>query len=527
MAEVFISYKREERPKVKSLVSILERLGLSVWFDEEISAGDPFNREIDARLKAAKAAVVCWSQAAVESDWVHAEADRARSLGIYASVFLEACELPVPFNALHAADLTTWSGAMRHDGLRQLVDKLAKLTGRPLTKRYVEECQSETSEVERRLAEQSSPDEEPEEPEIAPPVLAQHILRQVAGIQHTGSKELSALLAQASFEEEILSSPRTKWVVCADEPAPDFAPVHAKWTPSLKDALDRADEGDFIVVLPGVYRGRFEIKKDVRVVGFGYKEGRPVLTGDAQTVVVELRGSPRIENLSIESRDPGYALQVHVDATPIIVRCVIERQQLAKDHNPALWVSGNGNPTFVACTIWGGSCPAVQFATRGQGVFMSSDIFASDADAAVIQGGCRPQFRRCSVLANGGHAVVSKSNAGATFENCALRASGASTIVNLDSAYSKFIGNRLSVRNGSLVEVRGAAFGRFERNRLEPDPEAKADGAAVRRRGFLPRRRRPTLHAPAIAVSPLHRASFAKNIFPDGSEAKPNVVAVN
>ena len=324
-----------------------------------------------------------------------------------------------------------------------------------------------------------------------------------------------------------LANGRTKWIVADQDRAPASPPQHATLVTSLQEALRRAEDGDCIAIFPGVYRGRFNISKDIRLVGFGNKDDRAVLTGDDQAVVVDVEGSPRIENLVIESRDPGHALRVCVDAAPIFVRCVIERQQIAKDHKACLHISGGANPTFLACTIWGGYCPAVHFATKGNGVFQSTDVFAREADAIVVQGGCRPRFDRCSISASDGHAVVNKTNASALFENCSLKATGCSTVVNFDNAYSKFIANRLSVRNGSLIEIKDFGVGRFERNRLEPDPEAAvlSQMQAVERKRLFPRKDRLRPIPPPIAVSVRHRARFAQNLLPDGSEATPTVFA--
>jgi hypothetical protein len=530
MADVFVSYKREEREKVQGLVKALERLELNVWFDYDLAAGDAFGREINAQLGTAKAAIVCWSKSAVESDWVHAEADKARSLGTYASIVLEDCELPVPFNALHAADLSTWSGAMRHDGFRQLIDKLAKLTKMPLATRYAKACDEEENAAERELAKQGAVESEPEaEPETsaAPANAGSHLLERLGQVDRPGAKGVASVLAQLSFEEEILGNPRTKWIVADGERQAISAPAHATMLNSLREALEQADDGDCIVILPGVHRGRFNVDKNVRLVGFGNKDERAVLSGDDQNVVVELDGAPRLENLVIESRYPGHALRICVDAIPTIVRCVIERQQIAKDHKAALHVSGGANPTFLASTIWGGYCPAIHFAGTAAGRFASTDVFASEAEAIVVQGGCKPRFDRCAISATNGHAVVNKTNASALFESCSLKATGFSTVVNFEGAYSRFVANRMTVRSGSLIEIKASGFGRFERNRLEPDPDRVAQLTAQERerKKLFPNKALLKQIPPPIAVASHHKARFVQNVLPDGTEAKPVVAS--
>jgi hypothetical protein len=74
MADVFLSYKREERAAVDRLAAALRGLGVEVLFDARLSAGESFSDEIDREVKAARAVLVCWSPGAAGSQWVKAEA---------------------------------------------------------------------------------------------------------------------------------------------------------------------------------------------------------------------------------------------------------------------------------------------------------------------------------------------------------------------------------------------------------------------------------------------------------------------
>ena len=61
MADVFISYAREDRPFAARLAHRLEAGGRSVWWDREILPGKDFAELIAAELARAKAVVVIWS----------------------------------------------------------------------------------------------------------------------------------------------------------------------------------------------------------------------------------------------------------------------------------------------------------------------------------------------------------------------------------------------------------------------------------------------------------------------------------
>jgi formylglycine-generating enzyme required for sulfatase activity len=130
MAEVFISYSQKDRALIAPIVAALKELGVDVWYDPEILPGQSFGAVILARLKEAKAVLVCWTPEATASDWVKGEADYARKLGAYVPVFIAPCELEPPFNRIHTADLSQWKGARDDPAWLKLVSRLAQLIGR-------------------------------------------------------------------------------------------------------------------------------------------------------------------------------------------------------------------------------------------------------------------------------------------------------------------------------------------------------------------------------------------------------------
>src|SRR5512133_256929 len=104
MADIFVSYAREDRPKVQLLAEAFEGRGWSVWWDRQLSAGQHFERLIETQLKAARCVVVLWSAAAVESDWVQDEAAYARDRQRLVPAWLEPVDLPFRFARLYTVD---------------------------------------------------------------------------------------------------------------------------------------------------------------------------------------------------------------------------------------------------------------------------------------------------------------------------------------------------------------------------------------------------------------------------------------
>lgn len=128
--DVFISYKRDERAEVLAIARRLEALKLRVWFDADMRSGTAFDTEIDRQVRGAKAVLVCWSPGAVASDWVRGEATIGRQRNVLAAAILKHCDLPAPFNLVHADDLTAGADPSNPEWLR-LVERIGMLTGRP------------------------------------------------------------------------------------------------------------------------------------------------------------------------------------------------------------------------------------------------------------------------------------------------------------------------------------------------------------------------------------------------------------
>ena len=81
MADLFLSYSQKDKPTVEQLSKRFEDRGYSVWWDVELLPGNHFRKKIELALHEARAVVVLWSEHAINSDYVEAEAETARSLG--------------------------------------------------------------------------------------------------------------------------------------------------------------------------------------------------------------------------------------------------------------------------------------------------------------------------------------------------------------------------------------------------------------------------------------------------------------
>lgn len=108
MADVFVSYARQDKARVAPVVAAIEARGWSVWWDPEITPGQEFDDQIDAEIASARAVLVVWTPTSVVSRWVRGEAREAAERNILVPVRFDQARLPMDVRAIHTTDLDGW-----------------------------------------------------------------------------------------------------------------------------------------------------------------------------------------------------------------------------------------------------------------------------------------------------------------------------------------------------------------------------------------------------------------------------------
>lgn len=129
MADIFISYAREDRTKVKPFVELLEQQGWSVWWDREVVPGHSFGAEIDKQLADASCVVVFWSRHSVGASWVQAEANEGLERGILVPVALEDVRPPLVFRHVETVPLHGWPARDSDAELQRLMRAIGGVIG--------------------------------------------------------------------------------------------------------------------------------------------------------------------------------------------------------------------------------------------------------------------------------------------------------------------------------------------------------------------------------------------------------------
>jgi membrane-associated phospholipid phosphatase len=129
MAEIFVSYAREDRECAKQLVELLEGEGFDIFWDRELFPGPSFRQVIAAELAAAKCVITLWSTTSVASDWVIDEAEQGQRRRILLSVRIDDVDPPLGLRQGQAADLRAWTGRRHEVEVELLIRGIRNLVG--------------------------------------------------------------------------------------------------------------------------------------------------------------------------------------------------------------------------------------------------------------------------------------------------------------------------------------------------------------------------------------------------------------
>lgn len=127
MADIFMSYAREDEARIKALVAALEAQGWSVFWDRRIPTGETWRGYIGSALESARCVIVAWSRHSIDSQWVAEEADDGKARQILLPVLLDRIQPPRGFREIQAADLCGWEPGQDSENFAALVADLRRL----------------------------------------------------------------------------------------------------------------------------------------------------------------------------------------------------------------------------------------------------------------------------------------------------------------------------------------------------------------------------------------------------------------
>jgi nucleoid DNA-binding protein len=121
MADIFISYARDDSERVLQIVELISEAGWTVYWDRNIAAGKTWRKNLEKALDSAKCIIAVWSRISIKSQWVHEEADEGKNRGILIPVLIDNVTPPLGFRSFQHVDLTDWNGETEHPSAEELL----------------------------------------------------------------------------------------------------------------------------------------------------------------------------------------------------------------------------------------------------------------------------------------------------------------------------------------------------------------------------------------------------------------------
>jgi hypothetical protein len=128
MADVFLSYSRQDKTRAALFVELLESQGWDVFWDQETRAGTTWPKVLEDELNQARCLIVLWTATSVASRWVRIEAYEALQNDKLLPVRLEAVKPPMEFRQTQTYDLIGWEGVREDPRLPHLFADLSAIT---------------------------------------------------------------------------------------------------------------------------------------------------------------------------------------------------------------------------------------------------------------------------------------------------------------------------------------------------------------------------------------------------------------
>lgn len=133
MADIFISYKKEDAGRVVRIVEGLRKEGFTVWWDHGIAPGSSWDQAIQKELEAAKLVIAVWSELSVSAPWVKEEAAFGKQRGTLLPVRIDDVEPPLGFGLIQMADLSHWDGDIEDETWDHFIEAAkATIAGEPV-----------------------------------------------------------------------------------------------------------------------------------------------------------------------------------------------------------------------------------------------------------------------------------------------------------------------------------------------------------------------------------------------------------
>ncbi len=108
MAQVFLSYQKRDRALAERVSEALRARGISVWWDQDVTPRESWDRILEREIMAAAFVLVLWTKHSVESEWVRIEAHYAArecKPGKLVQARVGDCDIPLAYRLIQYVEL--------------------------------------------------------------------------------------------------------------------------------------------------------------------------------------------------------------------------------------------------------------------------------------------------------------------------------------------------------------------------------------------------------------------------------------
>lgn len=130
MADIFLSYAKEDRALAETVVSALRKRGFTVWWDDQIEPNAGWDQIIERELESSLVVLALWTARSITSEAVRAEATYAKDK---AHKLIQAMygvgDPPVFFSMRQYANLSDWKVGEPHERWERLVCWISEKVG--------------------------------------------------------------------------------------------------------------------------------------------------------------------------------------------------------------------------------------------------------------------------------------------------------------------------------------------------------------------------------------------------------------
>ncbi|HEY6908187.1 MAG TPA: TIR domain-containing protein [Myxococcales bacterium] len=249
MAQVFISYAKEDRERIRPLADAFRASGIGVFWDRSIPPGSTWREVLERELRRARCIVVVWSKTSIASRWVSEEADYGHHHDILIPIRIDEVEPPIGFRTLQAADFAGWSGQAGDPAFVELLSTVRGHTGEDAVHVIVREEQSRGLKYRVSIGEAGTQQADISTTRSVDSTRLERLLTQFAGAvarrernMEQFGREFAAALLSSEARRALAKMKRRHIVIVHDEFSgriPWETLTIGRWTPALAGGLSR------------------------------------------------------------------------------------------------------------------------------------------------------------------------------------------------------------------------------------------------------------------------------------------------